>query len=247
MKIFISIKTFSLFVLFPCFSFAGEWKRVDKYSIKFSGEITAGDNLNLKKILKKSDKFIFLNSEGGDAEEGLRIANLLLPNKLHVIVDGVCASSCANYLFTAGNIKEIRNGWVGFHGNIVSLYKETTNKIKSLDDFVNIQLPQEKGTMSNQEVLESYSNFSMSLYHVMVADYSYFAKLKINQKFFDLSFKKDKGKGDGNFYEFLLPSAETFTKYGIKNVRGQQKFQQETVSYLDEQNNDINGFKFFYL
>ena len=45
-----------------------------------------------------------------------------------------------------------------------------------------------------------------------------------------------------NFMNSLLPTPQTFTKYGFKNVKGQQTFQQENVSYTDEyNNNEING------
>ncbi len=246
MKNCLHIKLFSLLFFTPFFANAGEWARIDKYTISFSGEINAGDKESLLKILKRTDKKLILNSEGGDAEEGLRIANTLLPYRLHVIVDGLCASSCANYLFTAGGIKEIRNGWVGFHGNLLNVYKESSNKIKTLDDYLKLQIPHIKETLSANELREAYSNYSNSLYYAMVADYKYFLKIGIKQEFFDLCFKIDKGMNNGLFYEFLLPTPQTFVKYGFKNVKGQQKFQQEQVAYTDENNNEINGSKFVY-
>lgn len=246
MKICLQTKVISLLLFTPFFVQAGEWSRIDKNVISFSGEITAGDKASLLKVIKRTDKKLILNSEGGDAEEALRIANTLLPYRLHVIVDGICASSCANYLFTAGSIKEIKNGWVGFHGNLLNIYKESNNKIKTLNDYLKIHSPHIKETLSDKEVREAYSNYSNSLYHAMVADYKYFIKVGIKQEFFDLCFKLDKGMNDGKFYEFLLPTPQTFTKYGFKNVKGQQTFQQENVSYTDEYNNEINGEKFVY-
>lgn len=230
----------------PSFALAGEWTRVDSRSIKFSGEITSGDKANLMRLLKRTDKRLYLNSEGGDAEEALKIAKILLSHRLHVIVDGYCASSCANYLFTAGNIKEIRNGWVGFHGNMVSVYKETNNKINTMNDYTSIRYPDGIGNMSNQDLTQSYTIFSNFLFNAMVSDHNYFTTLGIKQEFFDLSFQNDKGLNDGNFYEFLLPSPQTFAKYGFKNVKGQQKFKQEFVSYTDDSNKEVNGLRFIY-
>ncbi|WGL60664.1 hypothetical protein QEJ31_03485 [Pigmentibacter sp. JX0631] len=246
MKTCVKFGILGLLASIPSFVLAGEWTRVDKFSIKFSGEISAGDKTNLLNIIKRTDKRLYLNSEGGDAEEALKIANFLLPYRLHVIVDGYCASSCANYLFTAGNIKEIRNGWVGFHGNMISLYKETRNKIKTMNDYTSIRYPDGIGNMSSQDVMNSYTVFSDSLYDVMLLDHNYFTKIGLKQDFFDLSFKNDKGMNDGSFYEFLLPSPQTFAKYGFKNVKGQQKYKQESVSYSDDSNSEINGLKFIY-
>jgi hypothetical protein len=47
----------------------------------------------------------------------------LKPKRLDVVVDGVCASSCANYIFCAAKTKTIKHGFVGFHGNITALNK----------------------------------------------------------------------------------------------------------------------------
>ena len=60
---------------------------------------------------------LFMNSVGGDVEAGLAIARSVLKNDMDVVVDGICLSSCANYLFLAGRTKTVLPlALVGFHG-----------------------------------------------------------------------------------------------------------------------------------
>jgi hypothetical protein len=54
----------------------------------------------------------------------VQIGMALKKAEVDVIVDGICLSSCANYLFTAGRQKMIRNGVVGFHGNTGAVVEE---------------------------------------------------------------------------------------------------------------------------
>jgi hypothetical protein len=74
-------------------------------------------------------KVMVIRSSGGNAEYGRAMGRMVFRGKRDVIVDRVCLSSCANYIFTAGNRKYlsqersekgIRRGFVGFHGGVVT-------------------------------------------------------------------------------------------------------------------------------
>lgn len=119
---------FFLFLSFSSIVFAGTWERINETSLRFSGHIEKGDLEKLESTLQSDDKTLYLDSKGGDAEVGVRLALKLLPNKMTVIVDGFCASSCANYLFTVGFKKEIRKGWIGYHGNMTALLAKDWDK-----------------------------------------------------------------------------------------------------------------------
>jgi hypothetical protein len=116
------VKSFTLFILFfSGTAIAGAWDEIDRKTLKFSGHIENGDLERLEAVLTPEVKVLYVDSTGGDAEVALHIALKLLANQLTVIVDGFCASSCANYLFTVGVKKEIHKGWVGFHGNMTAM------------------------------------------------------------------------------------------------------------------------------
>lgn len=68
--------------------------------------------INLKQV-----RNIVLSSTGGDVDSALKMANLILQNKINVIVWKACLSSCANYLFLAGYTKIVLpKSFVGWHG-----------------------------------------------------------------------------------------------------------------------------------
>jgi len=201
-----------LFVLLLCplSVNAGTWERINQNAIRFSGDIQRGDFESLQAILSLDDKILYLDSKGGDVEVGVRLASHLLPRQLTVIVDGICASSCANYLFTAGLNKEIRRGWVGFHGNLTALmaqdWHEAARKFK------------EEGGLSDQQISELHARF-MALAEI---EHKYLERAGVDQALFERTQKPDKGMGDGVPYHFLLPRPETFERYGIRNVVGRQ-------------------------
>ena len=61
---------------------------------------------------------IRINSGGGITDQGMWIGKWIFDHELDVIVDELCFSSCANYIFTAGKNKIIGNdAIVGWHGS----------------------------------------------------------------------------------------------------------------------------------
>lgn len=199
-----------ILLLFSSSAFAGTWERVNGTTLRFSGHIQNGDLESLESILTPEDTTLYLDSRGGDAEVGVRLAIKLLPNKMTVIVDGFCASSCANYLFTVGYKKEIRKGWVGYHGNMTALLaKDWDASVKEM---------KEKYNLTDEQIEEMHQRLLKS----SELEKNYFASIGISQSLFDRTQIPDKGMGDGVGYTFLVPKPETFERYGILNVSGSQ-------------------------
>ena len=88
-------------------------------SLLVEGDISEAMYLDLRRYVQNSsiERFI-VNSPGGEVSAGLSIAKLMLDHNISLEVDGICASSCANYLFVAADEKVIRDGSaVIWHGN----------------------------------------------------------------------------------------------------------------------------------
>lgn len=199
-----------IFLLFSSNVLAGTWERVNGTTLRFSGHIQSGDLESLERILKPEDRTLYLDSRGGDAEVGVRLALKILPNKMTVIVDGFCASSCANYLFTAGYKKEIHKGWVGYHGNMTAMLA------KDWDELVKEM--KEKYNLTDEQIEEMHQRLLKS----SELEKNYFASIGVSQSLFDRTQTPDKGMGNGIGYTFLVPKPETFERYGILNVSGSQ-------------------------
>ena len=59
-----------------------------------------------------------VSSAGGETHEGIKLGHWIFEHGIDVVVDGLCFSSCANYIFTAGRNKTIMaDSIVGWHGS----------------------------------------------------------------------------------------------------------------------------------
>ena len=73
--------------------------------LEFDGDITEESADEFFRIDKIGVSKIRLNSRGGDAELAIRVGYWIFDNKIDVEVLDYCNSSCANYLFPAGQGK----------------------------------------------------------------------------------------------------------------------------------------------
>lgn len=186
--------------------FAGTWTRVSQNTISLSGPIAAEEYRKFQAIFRPSDKTLIVNSQGGNVEAGVKIGNTIFENKMDIVVRGMCASSCANYLFTAGKRKMIENGFVGFHGN----WKAWVGTDDYWDEIIN-NTP--SGPRRREKV--NYIN------KVVKDETEFLLKVGVSQDLFaKTQMESDKGK-----YAIYLPTIKTFKKYGIKSVEGVQNIE----------------------
>ncbi|MBL8513484.1 MAG: hypothetical protein JNJ55_05800 [Betaproteobacteria bacterium] len=80
----------------------------DAETLSLAGIIAAGDAQEFEIALRAGTKRVVLNSGGGDALECMKIAKTIHARQLDIVVDGLCASGCANYLFVAAAKKTVR-------------------------------------------------------------------------------------------------------------------------------------------
>ena len=115
-----------ILLLFGCSSLVSDNSEKSKinllgsHTIKFVGE-TSIENANLlEKIISNHPEAIdtlIIDSPGGDLIGGLNIGHLVNQYHLNVIVQNICASSCANYIVTAsGNVTIEAGALLGWHG-----------------------------------------------------------------------------------------------------------------------------------
>lgn len=104
--------------------------------LSYVGPLTAEANTRALEIFEAArvePRTLLITSGGGSIEAGLDLAEWILEEGLDVEVGGYCLSSCANYVFLAGDRKKLREGSVVFwHG---SAWQE------SFDDLVDPNRP----------------------------------------------------------------------------------------------------------
>lgn len=101
--------------------------------LTYRGTVTeeSAEELFIKVGTQKIRKII-ITSKGGDVQATIKIADWIYRNQINVEIDEYCLSSCANYIFPAGDRKIIRDGAiVAWHGNVKHLLRpENLNKKK---------------------------------------------------------------------------------------------------------------------
>lgn len=90
---------------------------VDSTTLMVDGFIGLQTAEKMKNLLNPKMRRLIVRSEGGVTKTALLMAELIQDNHLDVTVRDYCVSSCANYLFVAGNKKVVeRNSFVAWHG-----------------------------------------------------------------------------------------------------------------------------------
>lgn len=101
------------------------WKRVGPGILRFQGSWT-GDGSStqqLKSLLNEANEPLelvrILWSGGGETNEAIANAELLLPYRPRIVVEDLCGSSCANYLLPIASEINVKSGaTIAYHGTI---------------------------------------------------------------------------------------------------------------------------------
>jgi hypothetical protein len=188
-------------------------------TVVFAGQLVKGDCQRFKSHLNSNMTALRVNSTGGDAFEGLCIAREMTHQKFEqTIVDGVCVSSCANYLFLGSRRRLIKSGFVGYHGNITALLKRDPSNME-----IRKQLTDAK--VDPKEIERIVVDFTVQRRSNSVMEQEFLVKIGVSQALFERTQNPDKGAGAGKNFTFLLPSPSTFARYGILEVTGEQNFE----------------------
>lgn len=189
---------------------AGTWKKEGVARIRFRGPIESGEFERFRQVFSETTEEIIVSSRGGVTGEALKIAEVLASRPVKIVVENVCLSSCANYLFVAGGEREIRRGIVGFHGNVQACF--LGKKREAYIARLKSQGLDEASIKKTLAETEEEARIEKTLLD----------KRGISQEFFEIACSEDKGSGKGGRFEFWLPKKATFEKYGFKKIVGEQ-------------------------
>lgn len=199
---------------------AGVWTKINASTIQFDGYIERGEFQKFSEVFDYSVKEIIVNSGGGNTADGIKIGLRMAERPIKVTVIGKCLSSCANYIFVAGRERELREGIVGFHGNVKACFSGP--KLQPALDDIRAQLRQEDPPLSEDEIKSVLDRFIAENEKQISDEAKLLTEIGISQELFDRSCEADKGMGDGKEYSFLLPKPATFLRYGFLNIIGDQ-------------------------
>ncbi|MCT7944259.1 hypothetical protein [Shewanella septentrionalis] len=117
---------FIVFIL-PIAVFAEDTIFYKNNTIYYNGAINQDGFDAVQRIQRKNQNVtrIIFNSFGGYADVAIDFSKWIINKNLDVEVDKYCISSCANYLFLAGNHKYLsKKSFLGWHGGNIRLKNE---------------------------------------------------------------------------------------------------------------------------
>jgi hypothetical protein len=207
-------------------SYAGTWNSSSPEVLNFSGQIVEGEFSRFEAAFTDQTKKIIVDSPGGLITEGLAIGKVIASKNIAVEVQGICMSSCANYLFLAAKTRILNRGVVGFHGNRQTWVKFMLAQLADVPGTQNkkiwIQIVRASMDLNesatDKEILDTFEEWKTTA----MEEAQFFKSLGISQALFDRASLDDKGMNDGKFYMMLLPTNATFAKYGVHGVEGEQ-------------------------
>ncbi|WP_028572875.1 hypothetical protein [Desulfonatronum lacustre] len=182
----------------------------------FVGSIT---DLNVAKFLDSVEgrvvETLVIASGGGEINAGMRLGEWVFDNQADVVVEKMCMSSCANYVFTAGRRKIIRaNAIVGWHGN--ALQKEGMSEADVRAEIIQAydQLDEQAKNKFDLEAL---------LAQTIQQTREYMENSKANQARFFEKIGVDEyicrvGNEEYGVWSFFLLSVEDMAKFGVRDV-----------------------------
>ena len=201
---------FAAFFFTASYACAGTWTRVDRSTLKLQGELEWGEYEKFAAAFDGDVKELVVTSNGGSAEDGVKIGLALAAQNVKVVVVDHCLSSCANYLFVGGHERELRRGIVGFHGNITGC-DNPAQREKDAEDM-------RRQGADEKTIQETFAREALA----EKEEARFLQIMGVDQALFNRTCTVDKGMGDGKSYVFLLPTRRTFEKYRLYGVVGEQ-------------------------
>lgn len=120
--------------------------RIDDDGLCFRGNATDANAAAFVEALAETSAdallVIVVNSSGGEINAAMAMAEAMVPRQTTVVAERQCMSSCANYLFLAGDRRVIAPGTLlGYHGGIfrepeshwVALREEWSQRMNATD------------------------------------------------------------------------------------------------------------------
>jgi hypothetical protein len=101
-------------------------------AITVEGPIQQGDDAKFSALLTRHPSKLIIRSDGGSQQPSIAIAREVHARRMTVVVDGFCASACAQIIFAAAEDRRIRpDAFVAFHGGNLAQMQAVRDKLAS--------------------------------------------------------------------------------------------------------------------
>ncbi|MDI6797816.1 MAG: hypothetical protein QMD09_12770 [Desulfatibacillaceae bacterium] len=181
----------------------------------FTGYINGKNSSDFMQAVRgKNIRTVVLNSTGGEINAGMDMGLWIFENKVDVVIDGLCMSSCANYLFVAGRNKTLLPGSVvAWHGSAMQSNMLSRGQVEE-------QLRQAIGGKPIQEpefeaLVEQTWDYMVKSREKQAA---FFSKIGVDENICRI------GSEEFDAEDFFTMSIDDMARFGVKNVHAPQDY-----------------------
>jgi hypothetical protein len=183
---------------------------------------------------------LIISSGGGEINAGMRLGDWVFDNNVDIVIERICASSCANYVFTAGRRKTLNEGAiVAWHGNILQktgfsneeLRETVTQTFETLSEDVKKELDLE--TMVARTILQ------MGEYRVAGIENQarFFEKIGVDEFICRI------GNEKYGALDFFTLSVEDMARFGVSNVQASWNYDNVDLTPFHRKGKSIQFIK----
>lgn len=179
-------------------------------TVIFSGSLTRDSVASvLDEFNRSSTQKLLVSSSGGDVSASLALGRVVNSLALDVEVQGLCMSSCANYIFPAGRRKRIADGAiVVWHGS--AMQKDFRTLVAKWDDIQS--LPEGKRTTEQEIWLASFAAPAKALVTQQKEQAAFFSAIGVDEQITRL------GQEPIALSQAWTTTPDTMAHFGIGNV-----------------------------
>jgi len=213
---------------------------IEGTTVIYAGKISEKRvDLLLNTVKGKKIETLIINSGGGEINAAMKMGHWVFDNSIDVVVDGICMSSSANYVFTAGRRKTIKNGSiVAWHGNalqksgmsekdiresVIKAFNELPEdeKKKNLEDLVKESIEQMRGYMADSIKRQA----------------AFFSKIGVDEYVCRI------GNEEYGARDFFILSKEDMGRFGITNVTVPDNYGKTDLSIFRKKGKEIQHIR----
>ena len=164
---------------------------------------------------------LVIDSAGGEVEAGIKLGQWLHSRGMDVTVKGVCLSSCANYVFTAGKHKTVLPGSVvAWHGNYHHL-----DKTGLWRDDVALRMRRD-----GEDEMTAVRKVRAQVDKLVGLEKAFFKQVAVNEYLCWAGKRKPFSAPD-----YYTLSADDMQRFGVKHVSLPAGYAEQDFSLFDEQ------------
>lgn len=174
---------------------------IENGNMIYNGEIAEESNNSIFALFENAEikpKRLLIWSQGGEIDAGLALGLWVKDNNLDVEVVKVCASSCANYVFTAASTKYLRKDSVLlWHGSAwQSSWNVDVIGRETFDNYITEMRRKETDFFANIGIDNSLTTFGQSKFNALDFIQNFFGRETVG-------------------YDYSIADME---KFGLKNI-----------------------------